>query len=204
MTTVKSFLRFAGRMDHPFLTEAPPKVYSKKSRYLTYGQYAELKKALSKEPVEREWLQRAVIISIATGARASTALQLRKEDVVNGVVHISRDIAKTGSYTVPLFPPLESLLERVDSGLIVGRPVRTDLLSHRFSRIRDTLSWPKDFTFHVLRHTFASWMVMKGVPLYTVSQWMGHQSINITERYAHLAPTTDAEKGKRIIEEATK
>ncbi len=43
-------------------------------------------------------------------------------------------------------------------------------------------------TPHVLRHTCASWLVQRGVPLYTVSKWLGHTSIKTTERYAHLAP----------------
>ena len=44
--------------------------------------------------------------------------------------------------------------------------------------------------FHTLRHTFASWLVQKGQPIYTVSKLLGHRGIKHTERYAHLAPTT--------------
>lgn len=44
-----------------------------------------------------------------------------------------------------------------------------------------------DFTFHGLRHDFCSQLVMRGIPLYTVSKMAGHSSIKITERYAHLA-----------------
>lgn len=40
---------------------------------------------------------------------------------------------------------------------------------------------------HVLRHTFASHAVMRGVPLKLVSDWMGHSTITMTMRYAHLA-----------------
>ncbi len=43
---------------------------------------------------------------------------------------------------------------------------------------------------HSLRHTFASWLVQMGKPLYTVSKLMGHSSLKMTERYAHLAPDT--------------
>jgi integrase len=46
----------------------------------------------------------------------------------------------------------------------------------------------KNFRFHDMRHTFASWMIMEGVDLYTVKDLMRHKSIEMTMRYAHLAP----------------
>jgi site-specific recombinase XerD len=41
---------------------------------------------------------------------------------------------------------------------------------------------------HDLRHTFASHLVMAGVDMRTVAKLMGHRVLQVTMRYAHLAP----------------
>ncbi|MFZ0661201.1 MAG: site-specific integrase [Acidobacteriaceae bacterium] len=46
-----------------------------------------------------------------------------------------------------------------------------------------------NFTWHCLRHTFISRLVMKGVDLRTVQELAGHKTISMTARYAHLSST---------------
>jgi len=43
---------------------------------------------------------------------------------------------------------------------------------------------------HDLRHSFASFLINSGHSLYEVQKLLGHHSISVTERYAHLADET--------------
>jgi integrase len=46
----------------------------------------------------------------------------------------------------------------------------------------------KNFTFHNLRDTYASWLVQKGINLKVIQELLGHDAIQTTMIYAHLAP----------------
>jgi site-specific recombinase XerD len=57
----------------------------------------------------------------------------------------------------------------------------------------------RDFTWHDLRHTFASRLVMAGEGLRMVQEVMGHKSISTTCRYAHLAPAQQLAAFEKLV-----
>jgi integrase len=65
-----------------------------------------------------------------------------------------------------------------------------------FERARDAAGLDRDVVFHSLRHTYISRLVMAGVDLRTVQELAGHKTIQMTIRYAHLAP----EHKRRAVE----
>src|SRR5690606_32424549 len=63
-------------------------------------------------------------------------------------------------------------------------------LRHHWEQLRDHFGAKDDRAFvpHMLRHTCATRLVGRGVPLPQVMKWMGHRSIQVTMRYVYVAP----------------
>ncbi len=57
----------------------------------------------------------------------------------------------------------------------------------------------QNFRFHDLRHDFASRLVMAGVDLYVLKDLLAHSTIQVTEKYAHLAPAALAEAVEMLV-----
>jgi len=95
--------------------------------------------------------------------------------------------------TVPLnLTALQIITERqiLSKGQLVftlnGNPIKQNYISKKFNNYIITAKLNPKLNFHSLRHTFASWLVQKGVSIYTISHLLGHSDIKVTEIYSHL------------------
>jgi integrase len=132
-------------------------------------------------------LRAAVVIALNTGLRLSELLGLDwiYVDLSRGVIRL--EITKSGRRReVPLnddsYSALVSLGPKVE-----GRVFQTRFIKTAYNNAVATAKLD-DVNFHTLRHTFASWAVMRGVTLKELQELLGHSSLTMTMRYAHLAP----------------
>ena len=76
-----------------------------------------------------------------------------------------------------------------------GKPLKSFARSFRTALERAGI---KDFRFHDLRHTSASYLLMRGASLKSVQQQLGHTTLKMTERYAHLSDQFQREEVNRL------
>nr|WP_246864673.1 tyrosine-type recombinase/integrase [Spongiibacter thalassae] len=122
-------------------------------------------------------------ICLATGARWGEAESLTKKQVADGKLHFVR--TKSGkSRSVPVS---EGLFEEIRSHLERRGAFASSLSACRRALKASEIELPKGQAAHVLRHTFASHFVMNGRNIITLQKILGHSTIVMTMRYAHLA-----------------
>ena len=142
-----------------------------------------------------DFLKPIVVTAIHTGMRKGELLGLTWDcvDMTHGFIRLKQ--TKSGKARAL---PFNETLWSIFSGLRTRQDVPWvfhDAAGQRWKNVRHAFDRAcegaglTDFHFHDLRHTFASWLIMRGVPLATVSNLLGHTSPTMTLRYAHLSPT---------------
>jgi len=143
--------------------------------------------ACSDRPV---WLKPVVIFALHTGMRRGEILSLKWTDVdfTRKLVRVLK--SKNGEKrSVPMSNTVYGLLRGQNIRDISGRvfPVSFRCLRQGFEKACSRAGLD-NFTFHDLRHTFATRLVQNGVDLYKVKELLGHKTIAMTMRYSHHYP----------------
>ena len=128
----------------------------------------------------------------ATGIRESELIALGWPDLRDGFVIVRLGKGRK-QRLVPLIPEAVEALQTVPRRIGETRVfwwVRTR--RQALSRFKRCLEWARlnpTYTFHMLRHSYASFAAMSGVDLKVIAEAMGHTTTTITRRYAHLSPS---------------
>jgi integrase len=154
-------------------------------------------------------LRGIILAGIHAGLRGieSEALTLSwpSVDLKRGQLTVESAYAKSGkTRTIPLNRPLRAALAALRAEERSGEWVFAQRDGSPYRSIRTAFQTAcrhaglKEVTPHVLRHTFASRLVMAGVDLRTVQELGGWSSLDLVQRYAHLSPSHKAEAVERI------
>ena len=166
------------------LKEPPGRV-----RFLSGGEVDELLNACP------HYLKSIVIIALNTGMRRSEILTLKWSDIdfkrktITLMKTKNNEIREIPINNV-LYKELRKIPLHIRSNYVFcnrrGEPFQKVQKGFQSALKRAGI---EDFRFHDLRHTFASYLVMSGVYIRTVQQYLGHKKIEMTMRYSHLSPS---------------
>jgi len=169
-----------------------------RQRFLTQEEAARLLEALRQRSPQ---VARIAVLSLYGGLRLSEILGLAwsNVDLKNGIIMV-QDTKNNESRPIFITEPIRQVLRELATGAPeellfkskTGNPVVW--LSKSFAATVNELKLNEGVadrrervTFHSLRHSYASWAVQAGVPLYTVGKALGHRSLSMAARYSHLS-----------------
>ncbi len=177
------------------------KVPPRRFRFLDFHEAERLVDASIREPLAHAM----IVVALNTGLRLGELLALRWDavDLKAGRIHVREAVArgiigtpKSGrAREVPLNNTVIAALRgwkhlrgplvfcTDDGRMMTKNEAKAPLRRARLKAGITELGW------HDMRHSFASHLVMRGVPLKAVQELLGHATIEMTMRYAHLAPS---------------
>jgi integrase len=200
-----------GLIEHNPFNDGESLLLKENNDYLRYFTTEEVERLLA---VCAPHLYAIVLFCLHTGARPGEAVGAQWYQIAGGYVQFVK--TKTlNSRQVPLSPDVLAMLGSIrpvkGGGKVVdldghkvpvetlgrhvftykGKPVRDFDTAFRGACDRAGIPFgrkvPGGVTIYTLRHTFASWLAIKGVPIKTIQELMGHKHISMTMRYAHLS-----------------
>ncbi len=177
-----------------------PTLQNQRSRFLTYKEAKLLLVELNKVSPQ---LHDMALLSLHCGLRAGEIFNIKGQDLdfENDLLNIS-DPKNKQSRKAFMTKAVKAMLSRyvpetpseyVFKDKRHGGKIKA--ISKTFRLLVDKIGWNNGITdlrqrvyFHTLRHTFASWLAIQGNTLLTIKELMGHKTLEMTLRYAHLMP----------------
>jgi integrase len=147
----------------------------------------------------------AMIFALSTGLRAGNVLGLRWEqiDLKRRVCWLYGDQTKNGEdLNVSLNDSAVAVLNArmgLDREWVFtyrGKPIKRLTTKVWYKALK--LAGIRNFRWHDLRHTWASWLVQEGVPLYALQEMGGWKTASMVRKYAHLSPAHNLQHAQKI------
>lgn len=169
------------------------KEYQGRLRFLDSGEEVELISLLRRWSRDEE--ADAVVVLIDTGMRYGefTSVTRRDVDLQQGLLSVwvnKGDLPRSVPMTARVKEIVEKRIALTNNATDRLFPYPDGWLRKVWYRAASLMGLGEDKQFvpHALRHTCASRLVQRGVPLKVVQEWLGHKNITTTMRYAHLSP----------------
>lgn len=187
--------------DNPVSKVRMPKVDNRRMRFLSREEAETLLAELLPKSLP---LYTMALFSLHTGMRYGeiAALTWGDLDLDNRTILIRNSkntMQRTAFMTTAMVEAVQMLETGAKNDLVFPsrKGGRKPEPSNLFSRTVESMGLNTDVDdrrqkvcFHSLRHTFASWHAMNGTDLYILKELLGHKDFSMTQRYAHLAPST--------------
>jgi len=186
--------------DNPIKGVKLPTLNNQRERFLTHEEANILLNELQKVSLQ---LHDMALISLHCGLRAGEIFNLKGHDLdfTNGLIHISdpkNKESRKAFMTNAVKEMLQSRKPDSPDGYVFKDRKHGEMIQHgsaAFGRTIKRLGFNEGITdrrqmviFHTLRHTFASWLALQGETILTIKDLLGHKTLAMTARYAHLMP----------------
>ncbi len=166
-----------------------------RERFLTVGEIKKLYKAIGHD--KRLYL--FCKLSLTTGARLASTMNIRKKDIdITHKILTLKDFKNNTTYkaflkddVIELLKDYTAEIEHAEklfdvSETTIQKPLR-EIMNKLFNTKLEKDDRKNRVVVHTLRHTFASHLAINGTPIFTIQKLMNHKDIKMTLRYAKLA-----------------
>lgn len=178
-----------------------------RTRYLSENEYAKLLTA-SKASYWK-MLHALIKLAVTTGARRGTLMGLRWADLdLEGLRAFSERTKNGEPFVLVLQEDVAKELSALkgaaaaDELVFGGRNPYKPMNFEKAYRNAMANAGITGACFHTLRHTHASWLAKQGAPLLAIADSLGHKSLEMTKRYAHLCVDSRAAMLSRVFSAA--